>query len=323
VLVEGALVLGIVYLLGQQSAIYIFLLVFDGYTAAIFTRRWQAVLLVCVLTVMVGLGYVMLLGWQAGLLALWGDLFWIALAVASAEIYVRQWEQREHIELLHEKLEAAHEQLRDYTRKSEEVAVIHERARLAHEIHDTLGHTLTALDVQLSLCAHLPSEKRQERDEIIERAGGLVRSSLTDLRRAVKALKPAVLETLTLSEALKALIHDFQSKNNLHVSCQVEGEAYTLPQSHALFLYHGATEALTNVLRHASGAVSVEMRLCFNPAGVHLTISNDSCAYDVPQLGTGTGLSSLAERIHALAGHFTASADADGNFVVAIELPVA
>jgi len=329
VFVEGVLVLAIVFLLGHHATIYIFLLVFDGYTVAVFTRRWQAVLVVSVLTAMAGSGYVMLWGWREGLRTLSGDMFWIVLAVTSAEIYVRQWLQREQIEKLHGSLEDAHEQLRDYTQKAEEVAVIRERARLAHEIHDTLGHTLTALDVQLSLCARLPTGRRAERDEIIERASGLVRNGLTDLRRAVKALKPAVLETLTLSEALKALIHDFQLKNNLHVSCRVEGEPYSLPQSHALLLYHGAREALTNVLRHACGASSVEIGLRFSPSSVHLTIKNDfaACANnehadDALQHGAGAGLGGLAERVHGLAGYFSAGANAEGNFVVAIELPV-
>jgi len=330
VLVEGALVLGIIYLLGHQATIYVFLLVFDGYTAAIFTRRWQAMLLVGVLTAIVGLGYSMLLGWQEGLLALWGDLFWIVLAVASAEIYVRQWLQREHIEKLHGELEDAHNRLHDYTRQTEAVAIMHERARLAHEIHDTLGHTLTALDVQLSLCSRLPASEQAERDKIIGKAGGLVRSGLGDLRRAVKALKPEVLETLTLTEALKALIHDFQGKNNLHVSWRVEGKPCPLPQSHALLLYHGAAEALTNVRRHAPDAPSVDMQLCFNTSSVNLAISNALLSEpgrigrtdrDALQ-GSGTGLKSLAERAHALAGRFTAGEDADGNFVVRIELPV-
>jgi len=328
IFIEGALVLAIVYLLGHEATIYIFLLIFDAYTAAVFAPRWQAFVLVGVLTAMVGLGYVMLLGWQAGLQTLGGDLFWIVLAVASAEIYVRQWLQREQIEKLHEKLGDAHAQLRDYTQKAEDVAVIRERARLAHEIHDTLGHTLTALDVQLSLCAHLPAEKQAQRDEIIERAGALVRSGLGDLRRAVKALKPAVLETLTLSEALKALIHDFQSKNNLHVSYQMEGEPYSLPQPQALLLYHGATEALTNVLRHAPGAPSVEMRLCFNTAAVSLAVSNASSnnikikrTSGDPLQGSGAGLRSLADRVHDQGGHFSAGEDADGAFVLEIELP--
>jgi len=330
VLIEGALVWAIVYLLGHHATIYIFLLIFDGYTVAIFTQRWQAILLVGVLTAMVGAGYVLLWGWHAGMLALWGDMFWIVLAVASAEIYVRQWLQREQIEKLHGNLADAHAQLRDYTQKAEVVAVIRERARIAHEIHDTLGHTLTALDVQLSLCAHLPAEKQAERDAIIEQAGALVRSGLSDLRRAVKALKPAVLETLTLSEALKALIHDFQSKNDLRIAFRMEGEVYTLPQSHTLLLYHGATEALTNVLRHAPDAASVDMHLCFNASSVNLAISNalhsdagmiDSANTDILQ-GAGTGLKSLAERVHDLGGHFTAGADAEGDFVVAIELPV-
>jgi len=330
VFIEGALVCLIVYLLGHQAMIYVFLLVFDGYTVAIFSRRWQAVLVVGVLTAMVGAGYVILWGWQAGMLALWGDMFWIVLAVASAEIYVRQWLQREQIENLHGNLADAHAQLRDYTHKAEEVAVIRERARIAHEVHDTLGHTLTALDVQLSLCTHLPIEKEAQRDAIIERAGALVRSGLSDLRRAVKALKPAVLETLTLSEALKALIHNFHSKNDLRIAFRMDGEVYTLPQSHTLLLYHGATEALTNVLRHAPAAASVDMHLCFNASSVNLTISNallpeadktDNPKADVLQ-GAGTGLKSLAERVHDLAGHFTEGADAEGDFVVVIELPV-
>jgi len=156
-----------------------------------------------------------------------------------------------------------------------------------------------------------------------------VRSGLTDLRRAVKAIKPAVLETLTLTEALKALIYDFQSKHSLQISCQVTGAQYSLPQTHALLLYHAASEALTNVLRHAPDAPSVDVHLSFNQSYVRLMVSNaasneinTNSSSDNLLQGSGTGLRSLADRAHNLAGHFMADAQADGGFVVEIELPV-
>ncbi len=72
-----------------------------------------------------------------------------------------------------------------------------------------------------------------------------------------------------------------------------------------------------------------EMRLRFYPTSVHLTVSNAFCgahnksAKDDSLQGSGTGLCSLADRVHAQGGRFTAGENADGDFIVAIELPVA
>jgi len=326
ILFEVVLVFGIVSILGRRASPYVFLLAFDGYLAMVFVRRWLAFFLIALLAAGMALGYTLLWGWSAGLLAFWPDLFWVGLAVMSAEIFARQWFQREHIEELHEELEVAHKQLRGYTRKAEEVAMMQERTRLAHEIHDTLGHSLTALDVQLALLAALPDDQLEERDGIVERASRLVRSGLVDLRRAVKALKPTVLETMTLPEAIQALVQEYQTKKQTQVNWQMSGEAYSLLQPQALLLYYAAREALTNITRHAPDTPAATVRLCFSPDEIVLTVRNlpsrkNKCETGTLPRGSGTGLHGLKERVHDLAGRFYSGWNADGNYVVEIRLP--
>ncbi|MFQ5341318.1 MAG: sensor histidine kinase, partial [Anaerolineae bacterium] len=229
---------------------------------------------------------------------------------------------------------------------------------LAHEIHDTVGHTLTALDVQLELLARLPSGQTEQRRQAAEQARALVKTGLADVRRAVQALRPAALETFSLPEAIASLAADFQRTTQVHTTWQVEGEITPLPLRLALPLYRAAQEALTNVKRHAPAARRVTLQLRYGAEAVVLWVENDgipatptsppelggteggpvvlwvendgipATPTSPPELG-GTeggqgsyGLRGLRERAEALGGTFSAGPDGTGSFRAEMTLPV-
>jgi signal transduction histidine kinase len=181
----------------------------------------------------------------------------------------REQQARAEAQQLAARLESANRQLRA---QSEELAITHERARLAHEIHDTVGHTLTALDVQLELLARLPPGQSGQRRKVAEQARALVKEGLADVRRAVQALRPAALETFSLPEAIAALVADFDEATQIHTAWQIEGEIVPLPPRLAIPLYRAAQEALTNIRRHAPSAGQVTVQLCYGPEAVMMTV---------------------------------------------------
>jgi len=325
-LLEAGLAYGVAQILGERATPYIFLLAFDWYTIAIFAGRRLAFVMVIVLVGIVGFSYGTAEGWQEGKRLLGANLVWIALAVASAEVFVHQWQQRVHVEKLLAELEQAHRQLRKYAAQAEELAVARERARLAHEIHDSVGHTLTALDVQMELLVRLPPGQTEQRRQVARQARTLVKEGLANVRRAVQALRPLALETFSLPEAIARLAADFERATQIPVTRKMEGDVVPLPPALAVPLYRAAQESLTNVQRHAPTVTGVTLSLRYTPDAVTLSVGNDGVPSwpfsDAPVETGGYGLRGLRERAGSLGGTFRAGPNEAGIFCVEMTLPL-
>jgi len=319
---------GIARILGVRTAPYVFLLIFDGYMVATFLKRWVAVSLVVIFVIIIGLAYNTKLGWYEGLLAWRTSLVWVAAAVVSAEVAVRQWRQRDNAERLLIELEEAHALLRERTVQAEELAVGRERARLAQDLHDTVGHTLTALDVQLELLVRLPAGQTEQRRLAARLARTLIKEGLSDVRRAVQALRPLALETFSLPEAIARLAADFERTTQVPVQQEIDDDgSVTLPPAAVLPLYRAAQEALTNIQRHAPSATRVVLRLSHTSDAVTLFVENDGlpASTDPPPEGEsplGFGLIGLRERAAAQAGTFRAGPAGGGLFRLEMALPL-
>ena len=272
-----------------------------------------------------GVDFVLVSGFSTGLIELFpflsGYFFFGAISYLWAQTDVAR---RESQRLLTE-LQAAHAQLQRYAARVEELTIAEERNRIAREIHDTLGHTLTALDIQLELLVRLPSEKTAERQQATERARQLVKQGLADARRAVQALRPVALEVFSLPEAMVELVEEFKRTTAIESAWEVEGRAAALPPRLALPLYRAAQESLTNIQRHAATTPRVALRLCYEPERVRLRVQNAppvSPAAGASRAGSGYGLRGLRERVEALGGTFHAGADDSGGFAVEMTLPL-
>ena len=327
---NATLVFGIALLLHEQAILYFYLIAFDGYAGLRFISkgyRWPIGYVIGV-TALSGLIYT-----RFGLLSSWWNTLPIfALAAFIAEFFIHQWEQREKMDTVLATLALANQQLQDYTAQAESLAISKERNRLAHEIHDTLGHTLTTLDVQLGLLAHLPKEMDEARRKAVENAQKLVSTGLTDVRRAVKALRPEVLETFSLPEAIAELARNFRETTQIAVNCQFVGDEHPTPSRLALPIYRTAQEALTNVRRHARDTQGVSIEFRYYSGWVELQAINEPPKKDQPRakavedletlIERGNGLRGMRERAINLGGEFQAEPTHSGGFQVSIKLPI-
>jgi signal transduction histidine kinase len=298
-----------------------------GLSVQVLPRRW--VLIVCALLVTALVtSYGLRGGREAVLLAGIGYLTAIMFVVSITQVAMRERRARAEVERLAAELSKANRKLSEYALHAEELAITRERARLAHEIHDSVGHTLTALDVQLELLTRLPPSRSEQRRQATEQARALVKRGLTDVRRAVQALRPSALETFSLPEAVAALVADFERTTQTRAVWQVEGEITPLPSRLAVSLYRAAQEALTNVRRHAPSAQQVKIRLRYRPETVVLSVENDGFALTLGlsptgrSEGGGYGLHGLRDRAELLGGAFSAGPDTDGSFRLEMSLPV-
>ena len=269
-------------------------------------------------------------GWEAALMAGVGYLAALFFVVYITQTAVRERKARAAMEHLAAELREANRKLRAFADQAEELAVTRERARLAHEIHDTVGHTLTALDVQLALLARLPPGQTEQRRQAAQEAQSLVKDGLADMRCAVAALRPAALESFSLPVAIDGLVTQFTHSTGIPTDWTIDGEeadlTLTLPLPLALPLYRAAQEALTNIKRHAASTSRVDIVLRYEPDAVVLTVTNARPTQEndrpkVKRKNGGHGLAGLRERAEMLGGTLEAGPDEAGGFRVEMRLP--
>jgi two-component system sensor histidine kinase UhpB len=189
-----------------------------------------------------------------------------------------------------------------------------ERRRVAQELHDEVGQSLTAVMLQLDRLAHrAPGELRSELSEAREET----RRSLHDVRSIAQRLRPEVLDHLGLVAALTSLVNGFGDRAGLRVRHTVADDLPSLSPVGELAVYRVAQESLTNVARH-SDATSVEVHLERSRTGVRLAVRDDGHGLDdaVP----GAGIRGMRERALLVHGGLTIRSSSAG-VEVRLEVP--
>jgi two-component system sensor histidine kinase UhpB len=189
-----------------------------------------------------------------------------------------------------------------------------ERHRIAQELHDEIGQTLTAVLLELKRVAdHVPPAVREELHQVQE----TTRASLDEIRRIARRLRPGVLEELGLTSALKALANEFTG-SALTVRHQIDADLPPLSRDTELVLYRVAQESLTNAARHA-GARRVELTVRRTPAGVELRVRDDGRGINgAPE---GAGISGMRERALLIGADLSLDAARDGGTEVRLTVP--
>lgn len=171
-----------------------------------------------------------------------------------------------------------------------------ERRRIAQELHDEVGQSMTAILLTLKRVADdAPAALRTELHEAQE----ITRESLDEVRRLVRRLRPGVLDDLGLVSALTSLTEDFATHTGLQVSRRFDTDLPTLAPETELVLYRVAQESLTNVARHAD-AEQVVVALRHAEPGVLLTVTDDGSGIRAPR--EGAGIRGMRERALLIGG---------------------
>jgi signal transduction histidine kinase len=228
------------------------------------------------------------------------DVVSIVLTLAT----IRQAADRQRVQALYDELSAAHAELKALHARARETAVTEERNRIAREIHDTVAHYLTVVNVQLEAAEKLGEAQPERAIEQVRRARRLALDCLREVRRSVAALRTSSLEELSLPRALGKLVGDFSSSTGLDVQLHVDlpDDARLAPET-AQTLYRTAQEGLTNVQRHAHAA-HVRVSLQRQNGHLELAVQDDGVgpAADRADDGAGFGLQGLRERVALLGG---------------------
>jgi Signal transduction histidine kinase len=196
-----------------------------------------------------------------------------------------------------------------------ELAVAEERARMARDMHDSIGHQLTVIKMGLENAERFRERHPEMAWAEVAAAKKLTAEALVDARRWVRALRPLALDGAIGGAALEQLAMSFHG-TGIDVRFSVHGEERRLDADTELVLYRVLQEGLTNALRHAK-AETVTVTLEFHDDRVALVVADDGTGSGTP----GFGLTSLTERAEALGGTLRAGPREGGGFELRADLP--
>jgi signal transduction histidine kinase len=218
-----------------------------------------------------------------------------------------------------EELAVANEKLRQYALRIENQATLEERNRIAREIHDSLGHSLTALNLQLETALKLASSNPDKAQSFLTRAKELGSKALQDVRNSVSTMRSHPLQEKTLEQAIDILAQEFQRHTGIVLTCVLNVD-YQLSMEVNTAIYRIIQESLTNISKHAR-ATRVDLEISLSRGSLLLIIQDNGRGFDIQQNTTGFGLQSMRDRTLALGGKFTINSTIGGGCQITIDIP--
>jgi PAS domain S-box-containing protein len=222
------------------------------------------------------------------------------------------------------RLERAYDELGALSRRME-TAKEEERRRIAHELHDELGQTVTAMKINLQIAAGAAGPGRDT--GWIADMVALADRTIQVVRRLVQTLRPPLLDELGLVVALRALLEEQERRAGLRCTLEAPEALRALPDEIAMAAFRVVQESVDNALLHAHArAVAVTLR---RPAErLEIVVRDDGGGFDVEAAlaraldGNSLGLVGMRERARALGGTFSVSSRLGAGTEVRVELPV-
>lgn len=240
----------------------------------------------------------------------------IFLMQSEMEKHKKEKKLNEELSITNQKLQEANLQLKECAATAEKVAQTRERNRLAREIHDTLGHTLTGISAGIDACIATIEVSTQATKKQLLVISGLARQGIQDVRRSVSKLRPDSLQRLPLAEALDKMVSNMQQASHVEIILnRIEKLAFNEDEEEAI--YRVVQEGLTNAVRHGKATkiyVSITKR-----ANV-LTLQIQDNGIGCKKVQDGFGLRHMKERIHLLKGKI--SYNGDNGFKIIAEIPI-
>jgi signal transduction histidine kinase len=220
-------------------------------------------------------------------------IFYIAYLIRQERLNRRRAEQ------LVRDLEESHRQLQAYAAQVAELATTEERNRLARDIHDSLGHYLSVINVQLEKAIAFRERNPAEADQAVRDSKRLASEALQEVRQSVSALRRSP-EPFSLAESLRQLVNNAQT-GQFSIDLDISGDECGYSRQSLLTLYRAAQEGLTNVQKHAQ-ASRVTIHLHLNGLEASLSIADNGQGFDPALTDGGYGLRGLQERLELIRG---------------------
>ena len=215
----------------------------------------------------------------------------------QAQLQVQNsWLQQAEADLL-----KALEQERELNLRLQEMAAVEERNRIARDIHDSLGHSLVALNIQIEAALALWHDHPSKAKECLLEAKQLGSAALKAVRESVSLIRSEPLQSQLLEAAIANLTEEFHRltgilpESNIHIPPN-------LPHAMNTTIYRILQEGLTNICKYAE-ATAVQIQIQPTAEGLKLILEDNGKGFQLESNRKGFGLKGMQERIASLGGH--------------------
>jgi signal transduction histidine kinase len=219
------------------------------------------------------------------------------------------------------KLSQANETLHQYALQIEALSAVQERNRIARDIHDSLGHVLTALNVQLQTAVRLWRTHPEQAEHFLMQSKQLGDSAMKEVRRSVGSLRQESKTEESLHVAIESLVKDFYRSTGIDLQTQILLDSSLSPPM-VKTLYRIMQESLTNICKHAQ-ATRVTIKLSEGLDWVYLLIEDNGRGFLLDSTPTGFGLLGMQERVRDLKGKFHIDSQPTAGCRIKVSLPLA
>src|SRR5215472_384189 len=244
-------------------------------------------------------------------------------SIRAINVYKESYRlSQKHVQQLaeaHQELQQMHATLQEASDHSMRYAALAERARLARDMHDGMGHQLTSLIVQLQALEIMLPGDPQQAARAVPVMLEVARKAMGEVRQVVRAWQED--ESGLGLVALQGLVLQCAAHSRLALEFQQQGELSEWSVELSVALYRVLQEALTNIMRHAE-ATTVTIQVQERDQQVILTVSDDGCYMANTELSPGFGIKGIMERSQSLRGSCTLSQNQPHGLNLQVVLPV-
>lgn len=205
--------------------------------------------------------------------------------------------EKRKVDNLNKELELSYNKLKEQSEKIEELTITKERNRVAGEIHDNLGHSLIALNMNLDVAEKIIDKDTSKTKELIKKSQILTKESMENLRKAVYALKEE--SPTTLQRSIERIIDNIESTGKVKIKLNIDERAEDLLPEYKDIIYSSIKEALTNSIKHGKAdEVNIEIILEKDEARVNIKDNGLGCN----SLVKGNGFLGIEDKVSKFGG---------------------
>lgn len=217
-----------------------------------------------------------------------------------------------------EKLVEANEELKLYSSTIEELTLHRERSRVSRELHDSVGHSLSTLCIQLKAVRTILSKNTPLAEEMLDNNVKYVENALENVRRTVRELKPIEFEAYEGIFTIEQMIKSSSKLTGINIKMIVSKEKWILDSDQIHNLYRIVQECISNAQRHGK-AKNITVSLQFFEDKLYTCVNDDGIG--VAEVAPSFGLKGISERVKGMGGSVDYESEAGKGFSVKLTLP--
>lgn len=217
-----------------------------------------------------------------------------------------------------EELRVANDELKDYAATLEEVTLLRERNRISREIHDNVGHALSAIRIQLGAIEVIAKKDGEKASLMASNLSKFTEKSLNDVRMVVRDMKPREFYEYEGIIAISEMIKNFEKMTGVCVKLAVSKKVWKMNSDEVMTIYRITQEFLSNSLRHGK---ATEVKIFMNFLEDCLRVQYKNNGEGASEVKEGTGLSGIRERLSVFGGSMKYYTGKEEGFELIINMP--